>query len=137
MVKVERLFEALPVRKQQALKESRKCIARIQHHGHQNVNPFGPTFLQAAARPPHIKFSMRVLKEPKYNWAYAPSLTPSTRDAVMQLFGKALAIGCEPLYSETEGEGNGELTFTVETLLAVPLSPHYQYATSFATCLSH
>ena len=106
MVKVERLFEALPVRKQQALKESRKCIARIQN------------LLQAYAMArPHIKLSMRVLKELKYNWDYAPSLTPSTRDAAMQLFGKALAIGCEHIHVETYGEGNSELSFTVEALL--------------------
>lgn len=106
MVKVERLFEMVPVRKQQALKESRKCIARIQN------------LLQAYAMArPHIKLSMRVLKEPKYTWDYAPSLTPSTRDAAMQLFEKALAVGCELLYAEAYGEGSSELTFTVEALL--------------------
>jgi DNA mismatch repair protein MutL len=106
MVKVERLFETVPVRKQQALKESRKCIARIQN------------LLQAYAMArPQIKLSMRVLKESKYNWDYAPSLTPSTRDAAMQLFGKALAIRCEPLYAEAYGEGSSKLMFTVEALL--------------------
>lgn len=113
-VKVERLFEVVPVRKQQALKESRKCIARI------------PSLLRAYAMArPYLKLSIKVPGEPKHSWDYTPSLTPSTRDAVMQIFGKDLAVGCEVVEARLSnvsdnsayGDGNSETICTVEALL--------------------
>jgi DNA mismatch repair protein MutL len=83
-VKAEKLFEAIPVRKQQALKESHKAISKIKN------------ILQAYAMArPHLRLSLKVIGEPKQDWIYAPSANPTVHDAVMKIFGKDLAAGCE------------------------------------------
>lgn len=83
-VKAEKLFEAIPVRKQQALKESHKAISKIKN------------LLQAYAMArPDVKLSLKVIGEPQQDWMYAPSPTPTIQDAVMKIFGKDLAAACE------------------------------------------
>lgn len=116
-IKAEHLFQALPVRRQQALKESRKSLSKIKQ------------LLQAyALARPHLKLSLKVLGDPKQSWAYAPSLTPSSRDATMQIFGKALATECEAVESnsmmgkDTLARMSGELARVCTMKALLPMS---------------
>lgn len=78
-VQALKLFETLPVRKQHALKESRKALPKIKK------------LLQAYALAlPHIKLVFKVLEDPGQNWSYSP-VSSTTREAMQQVFGASLA----------------------------------------------
>lgn len=81
-VQALKLFETLPVRKQHALKESRKTLPKIKK------------LLQAYALAlPHIKLVFKVLEDPGQNWSYSP-ISSTTREAIQQVFGTSLATQC-------------------------------------------
>lgn len=82
-ITVTKFMYKLPVRKQTFLKEAPKTLGKIKE------------LLQAyvLARP-SIKFSLKVLKESKALFSYAPRANDGIKEAVSQLFGKEAAGQC-------------------------------------------
>ncbi|PMD24835.1 hypothetical protein NA56DRAFT_677295 [Hyaloscypha hepaticicola] len=82
-ITVTKFMYKLPVRKQTFLKEAPKTLGKIKE------------LLQAyvLARP-SIKFSLKVLKESKALFSYAPRPNDGIKEAVSQLFGKEAAGQC-------------------------------------------
>ncbi|KAI3531847.1 DNA mismatch repair protein mutL [Colletotrichum abscissum] len=75
-VDVSDLFANIPVRRQQILKESKKTYAQIKD------------LLQVyALTRPHIRLCLKVIKNDKLSWSYAPSKDGGVREAVLQVFG--------------------------------------------------
>ncbi|KAG7421263.1 hypothetical protein ACKAV7_000739 [Fusarium commune] len=73
------LFQNLPVRKQNAIKVSRKTLADIRR------------LLEGyAIALPHIRLSFKVPGSSIQPWVYTPCSAPSTREAITQVFGHAL-----------------------------------------------
>ncbi len=82
-ITVTKFMYKLPVRKHTFLKEAPKTLGKIKE------------LLQAyvLARP-SIKFSLKVLKESKALFSYAPRPKDGIKEAVSQLFGKEAAAQC-------------------------------------------
>ncbi|KAF5706565.1 DNA mismatch repair PMS2 [Fusarium mundagurra] len=73
------LFQTLPVRKQNAIKVSRKTLADIRR------------LLEGYAMAlPHIRLSFKVPGSSIQPWVYTPCSAPSTREAITQVFGHTL-----------------------------------------------
>ncbi|CAM1507133.1 Fc.00g067740.m01.CDS01 [Cosmosporella sp. VM-42] len=78
-----KLFESLPVRKQNALNESHKALPKVKG------------LLQTyALAVPHLKLSLRVPDDPGQNWSYSPCSSSTTREAILQVFGHPLVAQC-------------------------------------------
>ncbi|KAH6898900.1 histidine kinase-like ATPase [Thelonectria olida] len=93
MVQVLKLFENLPVRKQNAMKESRKSLSGIKR--------LLETYALAM---PRLKLSFKVIGEPNQTWSYSPSSRATPREAVAQVFGNAVITQCvEKAVSLTSG----------------------------------
>ncbi|KAH7218417.1 hypothetical protein DER44DRAFT_846270 [Fusarium oxysporum] len=73
------LFQNLPVRKQNAIKVSRKTLADIRR-----------LLERYAIALPHIRLSFKVPGSSIQPWVYTPCSAPSTREAITQVFGHAL-----------------------------------------------
>ncbi|GKT39998.1 DNA mismatch repair protein MutL [Colletotrichum spaethianum] len=82
-VDVSDLFAGVPVRRQLTIKESKKSYGQIKELLH----------TYALVRP-HIRLSLKILKNKKISWSYAPSRGASVRDAVLQVFGSDLVSQC-------------------------------------------
>ncbi|KAG9253671.1 histidine kinase-like ATPase, partial [Emericellopsis atlantica] len=82
-VLVEGLFDNIAVRKQQAIKESRKALARTRD-----------LLLSYALARPHVKLNLKVPGEPKQQWSYSPGPNPTAKHAVMQLLSKEVSAQC-------------------------------------------
>ncbi|KAF5970245.1 DNA mismatch repair PMS2 [Fusarium coicis] len=73
------LFQNLPVRKQNAIKVSRKTLADVRR------------LLEGyAIALPHIRLSFKVPGSSIQPWLYTPCSAPSTREAITQVFGHTL-----------------------------------------------
>lgn len=82
-VKVSNLFHQLPVRRQTAVKEASKTIAKIKD------------LLQSHALARlGIKYSFKVLGKPKLAWSYNPGKRTTVREAVLRVFGSELTGQC-------------------------------------------
>ncbi|KAK1725766.1 DNA mismatch repair protein MutL [Colletotrichum acutatum] len=82
-VDVSDLFANIPVRRQRILKESKKTYAQIKD------------LLQVyALTRPHIRLSLKVTKNDKLSWSYAPSKDSGVREAVLQVLGSELVSQC-------------------------------------------
>ncbi|KAF5623434.1 DNA mismatch repair PMS2 [Fusarium sp. NRRL 52700] len=73
------LFQNLPVRKQNAIKVSRKTLGDI-----------GRLLEGYAIALPHIRLSFKVPGSSIQPWVYTPCSAPSTREAITQVFGHTL-----------------------------------------------
>jgi DNA mismatch repair protein MutL len=105
-VKVAHLFSRLPVRKQVALKEASKTIAKIRELQH--------TYFFAR---PHLRLALKILGHPKGAWSCAPGLRPSLREAACQIFGAELVSQCdERTMSAAADETNHSKTQSTATL---------------------
>lgn len=84
-VRSTHFFEHVPVRKQTAIKNSTKCLAKI----HRLMQTY------AMARPA-VRFRLHVVKAKnnKSDFIYAPKPNPDVEDAVMKTFGKDCALQC-------------------------------------------
>ncbi|KAF7546960.1 hypothetical protein G7Z17_g8063 [Cylindrodendrum hubeiense] len=78
-----KLFDNLPVRKQTALKESRKTLM--------NVKRLLETY---ALTLPRLRLSLKVPGDSHQAWSYSPCSSSDTREAVTQIFGRSLAAQC-------------------------------------------
>ncbi|KAK1598025.1 DNA mismatch repair protein MutL [Colletotrichum navitas] len=82
-VDVSDLFAAVPVRRQLAIKESKKSCGQIKE------------LLQTyALTRPYIRLSLKIFKDHKLSWSYAPGQGAHIREAVLQVFGPDLASQC-------------------------------------------
>ncbi|KAH7137276.1 hypothetical protein B0J13DRAFT_76434 [Dactylonectria estremocensis] len=90
-----KLFDNLPVRRQTALKESRKTLLAIRR--------LLETYALAL---PRLKLSLKVPGDSHQTWSYSPCTSSNTREAVTQIFGHALVAQCveftAPLRTGTE-----------------------------------
>ncbi|KAF2831313.1 hypothetical protein CC86DRAFT_443052 [Ophiobolus disseminans] len=85
-VKASQFFEIIPVRKQTAIKNSAKCLAKIRR------------LMQAyALARPAIRFRLHVLKAKnnKSDFIYAPKVSLNLEDAVLKVIGKDCALQCD------------------------------------------
>ncbi|KAH7076961.1 hypothetical protein BKA63DRAFT_594594 [Paraphoma chrysanthemicola] len=85
-VKAAHLFENSPVRKQTAVKNASKCIARIRR------------LIQAyALARPAVRFRLHVLKAKnnKADLVYAPKASANVEDAALKVVGKDCALQCD------------------------------------------
>ncbi|KAK1996870.1 DNA mismatch repair protein MutL [Colletotrichum falcatum] len=82
-VDVSDLFSGVPVRRQLAIKDSKKSCGQIKE------------LLQTyALTRPHIRLSLKMHKNHKSSWSYAPGQGAHVREAVLQVFGPDLASQC-------------------------------------------
>ncbi|KAK2063891.1 DNA mismatch repair protein MutL [Colletotrichum caudatum] len=82
-VDVSDLFAGVPVRRQLAIKESKKTYVQIKE------------LLQAyALTRPHIRLSLRIFKNHKLSWSYTPGKGAHVREAALQVFGPDLVSQC-------------------------------------------
>lgn len=77
------LFDNLPVRKQTALKESRKTLS--------NIKRLLETYALAL---PSLRLSLKVPGDSHQAWPYSPITSSTTREAVTQIFGRSLVDQC-------------------------------------------
>lgn len=108
-----KLFEALPVRKQHALKEAHRSISRIK------------VLLQAyALARPCLKLSFKIPERSQQSWSYSPSQKASVRDAVLQLLGKDAAANCVHMTLRTrdgkEKLAGGHAAYTLDGFFPAP-----------------
>lgn len=93
-VKVTGLFEHTPVRKQTALKNSKKMLAKTRR------------LVQAYAfARPHIRFRLRIVKarNNQDDFVYAPKANANVEDAVLKVIGKDCALQCDWTALEADG----------------------------------
>ncbi|KFA64122.1 hypothetical protein S40285_00879 [Stachybotrys chlorohalonatus IBT 40285] len=91
-VEATQLFEHVPVRKQTALKQSHKSLAKIKELVH----------CYALARP-DLKLVFKVLGEGKPRWSHAPTSPPKFREAAIQIVDASVASNYLKLYSSRDG----------------------------------
>ncbi|KAI4915699.1 hypothetical protein J4E90_004144 [Alternaria incomplexa] len=93
-VKVTKFFDFIPVRKETAIKNSAKTLAKIRR------------LMQAyALARPTIRFRLRVLKAKNSNgdFVYAPKADANIEDAVLKVIGKDCALQCDWTALEADG----------------------------------
>ena len=103
VVKVERFLEALPVRRQTALKTSAKTLSRMKR------------IMQAYAfTRPHLRLSLKIsnAKNQKLDWKYPvnvtfsnPRVKPRSLDAIIDVMGKTLTSQCQYVHSAWSSAG--------------------------------
>lgn len=93
-VKITDFIKAHPVRRQVALKNAEKTLAKIKE-----------TLKAYAFARPHVRLSLRVLKakNDKGNWTYAPKPGGNAEDAAFKVVGSACASQC--VWSVVEEDG--------------------------------
>ncbi|KIL94627.1 hypothetical protein FAVG1_01558 [Fusarium avenaceum] len=96
-VQAVNLFENIPVRRQNAIRVSRKTLADIRRLLESYVIAL-----------PHIKLSLKVPGSPSQTWFYSPCSSSNTRDAITQVFGHALAAQLVVSSSGSSGENPAE-----------------------------
>ncbi|POR31253.1 Uncharacterized protein TPAR_08537 [Tolypocladium paradoxum] len=113
-VQAAQLFKNIPARRQQLLKEKHKTMLKIKE------------LLRAyvLARP-HLKMSFKVTSDNGQSWSYAPSQSPTVREAALQIFGRNLAANCVQMTltgwhhgdSQIQSGGLQRTTFTLDTFI--------------------
>ncbi|KAL2685148.1 hypothetical protein Neosp_006244 [[Neocosmospora] mangrovei] len=94
-VQAWKLFDNIPVRKQTALKGSRKALSNIKK------------LLEGYALAlPHLKLSFKVPGDPCQPWLYSPCSLMNTREAITQVFGHPLVTQLDELSSGTDTDGS-------------------------------
>jgi DNA mismatch repair protein MutL len=122
----------LPVRKQTALKCASKTLAKTKE------------LLQAyALARPLVRFSLKITKESKGSWSFAPRPSDGIKQAVSQVIGKEASLQCVPkTFSFSEPQQKGENEFCVEIFLPKPDADvsklgHGQYLSVDSRPVSH
>ncbi|KAF4340242.1 DNA mismatch repair PMS2 [Fusarium beomiforme] len=87
------LFQNLPVRKQNAIRVSRKTLTDIRRLLEGYVIAL-----------PHLRLSFKVPGSSIQPWVYTPCSTPNTREAITQVFGHALATQIVTVSSDSSTE---------------------------------
>lgn len=85
-IRVTNFLKSLPVRRQTALKDSTKQLAKIKR-----------TLQAYALARPSVRLSLKVLKakNEKGNWTYAPKSDASVLDAAVKIVGKGISDHCQ------------------------------------------
>ncbi|ENI01248.1 hypothetical protein COCC4DRAFT_43803 [Bipolaris maydis ATCC 48331] len=105
-VKVTGFFDYIPVRKQTAIRNVAKCLAKIRR------------LMQSyALARPTIRFRLRVLKAKNSNgdFSYAPRAHADVGDAVLKTFGRDCAAQCDFTTAEADG-------FEIRAFLPKPIA---------------
>lgn len=86
IVRITDFLETLPVRRQTALKDSAKQLAKIKR-----------TLQAYALARPSVRLALKVLKSKndKDNWTYAPKHEASVSDAAVKIIGKKATDQCQ------------------------------------------
>lgn len=102
-ISVSDIFKNLPVRRENALKEAKKSLARMKE------------MLQAYvfARP-HLKISLAVPGDAARSFAYTPSMKSSVKDAVLKIFGVDLVHNCHEVSLSVPAGDGGEADSTAK-----------------------
>ena len=93
-VRVTKFFDYVPVRKQTALKNSSRCLAKIRR------------LMQAyALARPTIRFRLHILKAKNTHsdFVYAPKADANTEGAAMKVVGKDCALQCDWTAMQADG----------------------------------
>ncbi|KAI9743095.1 MAG: hypothetical protein M1818_003390 [Claussenomyces sp. TS43310] len=98
-VSVLKLFYDLPVRKQHAMKEATKQLARIK----ELIQDYALARLS-------VKISLKVLKMDKGSWTFFPRPNDGIREAVAQVIGRDGASQCIEKHAHREGSSHVALT---------------------------
>ncbi|KAJ3524341.1 hypothetical protein NM208_g12095 [Fusarium decemcellulare] len=113
-VQALKLFENIPVRRQTALKQSRKTLANIKK------------LLEGYALAlPHLKLSFKAPGDSCQPWSYSPCSSLDTREAITQVFGHALVTQLVEVSSsnaETGSIANSSETVILTAFLPIPES---------------
>ncbi|KAK7430816.1 hypothetical protein QQZ08_002605 [Neonectria magnoliae] len=112
-VQALKLFENAPVRKQVALKESRKTLM--------NIKRLLETYALAL---PRIRLSLKVPGDPQQTWTYSPSSSANTHEAVTKVFGHSLRTQCVEVTAPLSADGTGSLPSTAWGTLTAFLPRH-------------
>ncbi|KAF5575067.1 DNA mismatch repair PMS2 [Fusarium subglutinans] len=88
------LFQTFPVRKQNAIKVSRKTLGDIRRL----LEGYAITL-------PHIRLSFKVPGSSIQPWVYTPCSAPSTREAITQVFGNTLTTQLVAVSSDSHAGG--------------------------------
>lgn len=109
-VQALQLFERLPVRKQNAMKASKKTLGGIKR--------LLETYALAM---PQLKLTFKVLGEPNHAWSYSPLSRTSPREAVTHVFGSLVMTQCveksAPLVSGRADGSRGSAWGTLAVIL--------------------
>ncbi|KAF4971055.1 hypothetical protein FSARC_2003 [Fusarium sarcochroum] len=89
------LFQNVPVRKQNAIKVSRKTLADIKR--------LLETYVLAL---PHLKLTFKVPGGSCQPWLYSPCTSSNTREAITQVFGHSLAAQIVEISSDLNTNGS-------------------------------
>ncbi|KAL3424873.1 DNA mismatch repair protein mutL [Phlyctema vagabunda] len=82
-VSVAKFMANLPIRKQQALKQATKTLAKLKD------------LLQSyALARPSVRFNLRITKGSKGGWSFSPRPNDGIREAVSQVIGRDAAMQC-------------------------------------------
>ena len=144
-VRVANFLNLFPVRKQTALKNSAKSLAKIKQ-----------TLQAYAIARPSTRLSFKVLKakNEKGNWVYAPKAGASVADAAMKVVDKTSAgqchwvTWCSPEFdpsqtdavTDIEESGAGHLvksSYKIEAFLPRPAAGEYYQTMTLAFVLIH
>lgn len=111
-VKITNFIKSHPVRRQVALKNAEKTVAKIKQ-----------TLKSYAFARPHVRLSLRVLKakNDKDNWTYAPKPGGNAEDAAFKILGAACASQC--IWSVIEEQG-----YILQAFLAKPDAEFSKYS---------
>jgi DNA mismatch repair protein MutL len=131
-VTVLNFMSKLPVRKQTALKSASKTLVKTKE------------LLQAyALARPSIRFSLKITKDSKGSWSFAPRPSDGVREAVSQIIGKEASMHClSKTLTFSEPRKTGENEFRVEIYLPkpdanIPKVGHGQYLSIDSRPVSH
>lgn len=85
-IRVTEFLKGLPVRRQTALKDATKQLAKVKR-----------TLQAYAFARPSVRLSLKVLKakSDKNNWTYAPKSEASVADAAVKIIGKRASDQCQ------------------------------------------
>ncbi|KAF5674059.1 DNA mismatch repair PMS2 protein [Fusarium heterosporum] len=112
------LFKNIPVRRQNAIKVSRKTLADIRR------------LLESYATAlPHVNLSFKVSGNPSQSWSYSPYSTASTREAITQVFGHTLTAQLVEVSSGSSGKGLTETQSQNVMMTAFLPRPESDYKT--------
>lgn len=106
-VQITKLFDNIPVRKQNAMKESTKSIASIKR------------LLQSySLARPNIKLALKIRGEPNRSWSYSPGTVQNVREAALQVFDVNLVSQCVEVVSSLDSSHDREVSLAGTSMVA-------------------
>ncbi|ETS86436.1 hypothetical protein PFICI_00264 [Pestalotiopsis fici W106-1] len=104
-VRVSQLYHELPVRRQMAVKESKRTIEKIKD-----------LLVSYVMAKPHIKMIFKVYKHANLSWSYSPRRPVTLKEAALQILGKEGASRC----AEKTFDGDSPASLKITALVWRP-----------------